>query len=48
MLNLQPELIAASGLLSFLPRKQLGARGKLREIEVRSRSNLVLVSRCSL
>jgi hypothetical protein len=35
MLNLQPELIAASGLLSFLPRKQLGAKGKLREVKVR-------------
>jgi len=35
MLNLQPELIAAGGLLSFLPRKQLGTKGKLREIKVR-------------
>lgn len=35
MLNLQPELIAASGLLSFLPRKQLSAKGKLRELKVR-------------
>lgn len=35
MLNLQPELIAASGLLSFLPRKQLGPKGQLRELKVR-------------
>jgi DNA-binding transcriptional LysR family regulator len=35
MLNLQPELIAESGLLSFLPRKQLVKGGKLKEINVR-------------
>jgi DNA-binding transcriptional LysR family regulator len=35
MLNLQPGLIAASGLLSFLPRQLVAQEGSLREVKVK-------------